>query len=166
MNDLQIVQLNKKEISLENLASKLFIMSQEVYQGKYSWRETDFLGNLKNINNNYLLLLADQSVVGFLSFSYFFGFTAEISNFVISSAYQNQGWGRKMLLQLLSELKKEKINLLFLEVRSSNLKAQNLYYSLGFKKIRVRSKYYQKPAEDGFDLLLRLKKGNNDDNFW
>ena len=48
---------------------------------------------------------------------------------------------------------------IFLEVSKSNVIAQKLYFSLGFKKINIRSKYYsykERKNEDAF--LLKLTK--------
>ena len=39
-----------------------------------------------------------------------------------------------------------------LEVRASNVGAQQLYYRLGFAPVGVRPKYYRRPSEDALIL--------------
>ena len=42
---------------------------------------------------------------------------------------------------------------LFLEVRSQNVPARNLYHSYGFKEIGVRKKYYSDPTDDAVVMI-------------
>jgi ribosomal-protein-alanine N-acetyltransferase len=44
---------------------------------------------------------------------------------------------------------------LFLEVRSSNTAARNLYQKLGFSEIGLRRNYYASPPEDG--IVMRFQ---------
>ena len=44
----------------------------------------------------------------------------------------------------------------FLEVRRSNVPAQRLYETLGFKETGVRKNYYSHPEEDALVLSLEM----------
>jgi len=44
-----------------------------------------------------------------------------------------------------------------LEVRASNLSAQKLYETLGFRVVGERKKYYSRPREDAVLLQKRLR---------
>jgi ribosomal-protein-alanine N-acetyltransferase len=46
----------------------------------------------------------------------------------------------------------------FLEVRESNLSAQALYLSSGFRPVGQRAAYYRNPKEDALVLWLALKQ--------
>ena len=48
---------------------------------------------------------------------------------------------------------------LFLEVRTSNEKAQNLYRKYGFKVLGLRKGVYDLPKEDGYIMEVEVVKG-------
>ncbi len=83
---------------------------------------------------------------------------AHLLNLTIASEWQRQGYGRALLLHLLSLAVTEFVRSFFLEVRPSNGAAQALYTALGFKTIGVRRNYYPARAgrEDAIVMELRL----------
>lgn len=65
-------------------------------------------------------------------------------NFCIASNWQAKGLGKQFLKTLLETLKKNKnINYAILEVRPSNVKAVQLYKSMGFIPTEVKKDYYK-----------------------
>jgi [ribosomal protein S18]-alanine N-acetyltransferase len=79
----------------------------------------------------------------------------EIENVLVEQNTRRQGLGRKLVLKLLDQARKQKAVSVFLEVRESNLAARNLYLSLGFTQIGRRSRYYSHPPEDA--ILYRFE---------
>ena len=63
----------------------------------------------------------------------------EILKICTLSCLKKQGFASKLLKTI---IEKENINKIFLEVRESNISAQKLYLSNGFKVIGKRAKYY------------------------
>ena len=53
-------------------------------------------------------------------------------------------------------MKKNEVFSITLEVRVSNISAQKLYESLGFKKILIKNNYYS----DGEDAFFMMKGGH------
>ncbi|MBI9044357.1 MAG: ribosomal protein S18-alanine N-acetyltransferase [Anaerolineaceae bacterium] len=78
---------------------------------------------------------------------------AQIATFAIHPDFQNKGFGRKLLRYALKQCQQEKVNLVFLEVRRSNLPAQSLYQAFGFETVNIRKDYYSN-NEDA--LLMNL----------
>lgn len=70
-----------------------------------------------------------------------------ILNLCIQPDYQDVGWGRSLLNNLLDTARKKKSRVVFLEVRVSNKRAFTLYHRLGFNEIATRKNYY--PAAGG-----------------
>ena len=68
-------------------------------------------------------------------------------NITISPDSQGQGFGRKLLEFLLEDTRKQKAEVMFLEVRISNIRAIELYEQNGFAEVGRRRGYY--PAEGG-----------------
>jgi len=72
---------------------------------------------------------------------------AHLLNLGIAHDWQGQGLGRKFLLHLIEVARQDNADMMFLEVRSSNDKAIQLYLSEGFNEIGLRRNYY--PAANG-----------------
>jgi len=72
---------------------------------------------------------------------------ATVLNISVRGEAQNQGLGRRMMEQLITKALDEGCSNMFLEVRESNVSAQNLYLKLGFNEINRRANYY--PTHDG-----------------
>jgi len=86
---------------------------------------------------------------------------AHILNICVSPHAQGRGLGKLMLYKLMQLAAERDGNSIFLEVRESNLVAQNLYDQEGFNRIGLRKNYY--PAEDGReDALVFAKELNLD----
>jgi len=71
----------------------------------------------------------------------------EATNIAVKPTYQSQGVGTEMLDCLLDYAEQQKLALVLLEVRRSNIKAQKLYEKKGFNEMSVRRNYY--PSHEG-----------------
>jgi ribosomal-protein-alanine N-acetyltransferase len=79
---------------------------------------------------------------------------AHLLNFAIASDWQNQGIGRKFLQHMVEIARAAACQIVYLEVRPSNLAARHLYRALGFQQIAIRPEYY--PAVSGREDALFL----------
>jgi ribosomal-protein-alanine N-acetyltransferase len=81
---------------------------------------------------------------------------AHLLNLSIDASAQRHGYGARLLEQLLEAARAYGAEVLFLEVRPSNLAARALYGRRGFRQVGVRKGYY--PARRGREdaLLLSL----------
>jgi ribosomal-protein-alanine N-acetyltransferase len=83
----------------------------------------------------------------------------EIENIVVSPDLRRQGLGTELMRGFLSQAvlchaSGTAVKTVHLEVRESNLAAQELYKTLGFANIGRRKSYYSGPSEDA--ILLKL----------
>lgn len=84
---------------------------------------------------------------------------AHILNLCIHPEHQHQGWGFKLLKQVLTDIKQDRCAFVYLEVRRSNHHAITLYKKLGFKQIGERKGYYTLPQqEDALVFAIDLGK--------
>ena len=74
-------------------------------------------------------------------------------NLAVHPDYRRRGIARKLVLELIEQLKTQGSHILILEVRASNDPAIALYTDLGFTQVGRRPNYYFKPKEDA--LILR-----------
>lgn len=96
---------------------------------------------IKDPNYNYLVADNDGLVVGFLSYIDACDH-AEVISIGVDKMYRNRGIGKELSSSMVSNLKKNKIPELFLEVRVDNIYAIKLYDKIGFEAISIRKKYY------------------------
>ncbi len=73
---------------------------------------------------------------------------AHITNIAVNHKYRGMGIGTKVVKNLIQEGKNTNICRMTLEVRKTNLNAQELYKKLGFIFSGIRPKYYQDNNED------------------
>ena len=84
---------------------------------------------------------------------------AHILNLCIHPNLQRNGYGQRLLKHLLILAKQQDVKTVFLDVRSSNQAAINLYHKLGFNQMGVQKNYYpngNKDYEDAFQFALEL----------
>jgi len=108
-----------------------------------------------------LLLVAEldrmgpPAVAGFAAFHYLMD-EAELRNLAVDPAQRRQGVGRELVAEGRRRLLELGVRRLFLEVRASNIAAQRLYFSAGFRLFSLRMDYYRDPPEDALILALEL----------
>ena len=73
---------------------------------------------------------------------------AHIVNFAVSPAHRRTGLGKYLLVKSLECIRDQGGRQVHLEVRRSNIPAQNLYRQLGFQLVHIRRRYYQDNGED------------------
>lgn len=85
---------------------------------------------------------------------------AHLLNLGVAKPYRGQGLGRRMARHIVERARMLEANIIFLEVRVSNVVAQSLYKSMGFSQIGIRRNYYRDlfGREDALVYALRFKK--------
>jgi len=83
---------------------------------------------------------------------------AHLLNLTVEAGRQGQGLGRFLLRQIVERARARAVEVLFLEVRPSNLAALHLYRSEGFAHVGTRPRYYpgEQDREDAWVFSLRL----------
>ena len=79
---------------------------------------------------------------------------AHLLNIAVAPGRQNQGIGRAFLEFMLGVAREARCEIVYLEVRPSNLAARHLYRQMGFQQIAIRPSYY--PAHGGREDALFL----------
>jgi ribosomal-protein-alanine N-acetyltransferase len=73
---------------------------------------------------------------------------AHITNIAVRQQYQGKGLGELLLIATIDMARELKSSIMTLEVRASNLAAQNLYSKYGFMQMGIRRGYYLDNRED------------------
>lgn len=79
---------------------------------------------------------------------------SHLLNFAVAPEWQGQGIGGAFLDHMIQVARDAGCQIVYLEVRPSNLAARHLYRKLGFQQIAIRPEYY--PAHAGREDALFL----------
>lgn len=95
------------------------------------------------------LVSVDDKINGIMVYNLFYD-RIEIEYIIVLEEYRENGIGSK----LLSEIEKENINNITLEVRESNITAISFYEKNGYKIEAIRKNYYGN--EDGYLMMKEI----------
>lgn len=87
-----------------------------------------------------------------------------ILNIAVHPEFREHGIGKQLLQECLYYFRENKAKYAILEVRESNLTAQNLYKKFGFNKIGIRKNYYSDNEEDAIVMMLVLDGMKENEN--
>jgi ribosomal-protein-alanine N-acetyltransferase len=74
--------------------------------------------------------------------------SADITNVAVRPQYRRRGIARQLVGRMLEQMAAKGVTGVLLEVRESNLPAQNCYAQAGFTVVGRRKNYYELPKED------------------
>jgi [ribosomal protein S18]-alanine N-acetyltransferase len=81
--------------------------------------------------------------------------TWELENLVVAATARRRGIGKRLLGELIEQIRSTQGSEISLEVRQSNHDARSLYRKAGFEEVGLRRSYYSNPPEDA--ILCRLR---------
>ena len=135
-------------VALEN---ELF--SVDPWSAELFWAELAGVGDSRDV----AVLSVDDKIVGYCSLR-FVGSEGDINTIAIAASHQGQGLGSQLYDWMYSRATEHGVRQLFLEVRSDNLAAHQMYVSLGFDQIDSRKDYYGA----GLHALVMRKRLSDD----
>ena len=116
------------------------------------WSERSVASELTNKLSLWLVAAEGERVAGYIGSQSVLG-ESDMMNVAVHPDFRRCGIARRLVEQLMEELKQQGNYGLSLEVRASNAPAIALYEKLGFSQVGRRPKYYRNPREDA--LILR-----------
>jgi ribosomal-protein-alanine N-acetyltransferase len=146
-----------REMTAEDVSA---VMDIELSVYSYPWTEGIFKDCIRVGYNCWVYVLDDELIAyGLVSVA---AGEAHILNLCVSPEVQGQGMGKQMLHKLMEQAEIRGADSIFLEVRESNVVAQNLYEQEGFNRIGLRKAYY--PSDEGREDALVFAKALNIDS--
>lgn len=101
----------------------------------------------------YTVLLEDGVPVAYAGV-WFVMDEGHITNVAVDKAHRGKGYGEMVLKALIQLAADSGMSFMELEVRRSNVVAQNLYHKLGFIDVGYRKRYYADNNEDALLMVL------------
>ena len=118
-----------------------------LFAGDDPWRPQAFLDALA-AGHYYLSARDGDSLIGYVGLARV-GVQAEVHTLAVDPTHHRRGIGRALLRAVLDRAQGATV---FLEVRTDNESAINLYRSEGFEVIGTRRRYYRPSGADAFTM--------------
>ncbi|MDE0204931.1 MAG: ribosomal protein S18-alanine N-acetyltransferase [Candidatus Tectomicrobia bacterium] len=119
------------------------------------WTDTMFLSELRQGPASQLLVARLEkrptTIAGYVGYRAVLD-EMHIMIIAVAPAWRRRGIAQHMLSQAMEQARQAACARAILEVRASNIGAQQLYFRLGFAPVGVRPKYYTRPSEDALIL--------------
>ena len=120
------------------------------------WSEESIRHDMEeNVVSRWLVLDNGEGRVLAYAAMWFVLDEAHVCNVAVHPDFRGKGYGKAIFGALVETAKKNSMSLMELEVRRSNIVAQNLYHSFGFIDVGYRKRYYEDNKEDA---LLMFKE--------
>ncbi len=132
-----------------------FIQQIEKASFPTQWQEKTYLGELKNPIAVFLAAKLDGRLVGF-ALSWIVVDEFHILKIATDPTARQQGIATELMHRSFDLAIEQESFLAHLEVRVSNIPAQNFYKKLSFRPLSVRKKYYTDTNEDAIVMVARL----------
>lgn len=104
---------------------------------------------------SYRAVTPTGELVGFVFITLAQDGAGHITTIGVAPEHRRRGLARKMMIHVEEVLRVREVKTIFLEVRISNLSAQNLYRELDFTVIQKLGNYYNN-GEDGYLMVKSL----------
>ncbi|MCE4051941.1 MULTISPECIES: ribosomal protein S18-alanine N-acetyltransferase [Bacillaceae] len=120
------------------------------------WSKEAFFNELtKNRFAKYIVIEHGEQLVGYIG-AWIVIDEVHITNIAILPDFRGQKLGEKLLRAMMEEAKKQEAKSMTLEVRVTNIVAQNLYKKLGFQSGAIRKNYYTDNQEDALVMWVKI----------
>lgn len=132
-------------------------LEQAVF-GDEAWTTQMLLGELEQKSRYYLVASDADEIVGYGGLLGV-GDQGDVVTLAVAVSHWGLGIGGALLEALMAEAARRGCAELFLEVRTDNVRAQQLYRRYGFTEIGIRRGYYQPSGADA--LVMRRAVGGS-----
>ena len=145
-----------KKVAMSDL-NKIYTIERRIFKSDSFSRP--LLQNLINSNSLFLKLETSKNIkklIGYVILIKDDEHRFNLINFAIRKKYQNKGYGSLLMQKTLNIVKNHtEINKMILNVKTTNIKALNLYKKFGFKIIERIEDYY-KQNESAYVMELKI----------
>ena len=139
-----------KRLSEENSAA---VAEIEKLCFSHPWSEATVSSEIKSGFADFFGAFSEDELVGYIGGRTICGET-EIFNVAVAPKFRRKGIADALIKKFIEAVREKETQVIFLEVRTSNLGAINLYEKNGFVFCGIRKDYYTDPKENA--ILMRL----------
>lgn len=148
----------RASLALKEAVQPMLLIQAKCYNGEIPWNASALHYEVeKNPNAVYIIVKQDWLPVGFIG-AWLIEGEAHITNVAVIPDYQRLGIATWLINEIEEISRQEKMNVLSLEVRVSNKKAQRLYDKLGFEPGQIKKGYYSSNREDALEMSKTISE--------
>lgn len=149
MNNFIIERMELKDLD------EVLKIENELF-GLGAWSRNNYEYELTSNEFSHMFLLKhNNEVIGYLGVWIIYH-AAQITTIAIAKKWQGKKLANLLIEQAIALAKFYQSENITLEVRVSNIKAQNLYHKYGFKVASVRKNYYSDTGEDAYLMMKNM----------
>ncbi len=141
----EIVRLSEKDAKLAAGIEKLCF--------SHPWSEETMTSEMKSPFTDFFGAFFEGELAGYIGGRTIAGET-EIFNVGVAPKFRRKGLGKALIEKFIEASREKETEVIFLEVRTSNIPAITLYEKAGFVFCGIRKDYYDGPKENA--ILMRL----------
>lgn len=151
-NSQQATQVQIRWMIRRDMPEVLTIENQSF---DFSWVEDDFLCCLRQRNCIGMVAEHQERIVGFMIYELLKS-QLHVLNFAVAPWFRRQGVGAQMIQKLVDKLSQQRRQEVVLEVRETNLIAQQFFRSQGLQAFYTLRGHYEDTTEDAYCMRIRL----------
>ncbi len=106
---------------------------------------------------HYIVVEDETGIIGFCGMWLVID-AAQITNVAVVESARGQGIGEALMKEAIRIAREAKMDVMSLEVRVTNIVAQNLYRKLGFQDGGIRKGYYTDNGEDALVMWVNINE--------
>ena len=133
------------------------VLDIESHSFEFPWSAEDFKRCLCQRNSIGLVAEHDEQVVGFTIYE-LHKTRLHLLNLAVSPECQRRGVGMSIMARMLRKLSHDRRNRILLEVRESNLSAQQFFRSCGMRAVSVLPGFYDDTDEDAYLMQFDINE--------
>lgn len=121
------------------------------------WTRDSFIHEMRNnLHAYYVVALNEEEIIGYCGMWLVID-ESHITNVAVTEKVKGHGIGEALMRESIRIALENEVVLMTLEVRVSNVIAQNLYRKLGFQNGGIRRNYYSDNQEDALVMWVEFK---------
>ncbi len=121
------------------------------------WSETLFYNELRKEHAVTRVARTDNRIAGYIIANRVID-EGHILDLAVDPVFRRSGVASALVQDVLTHLKEDRCEAVFLEVRASSAAARRLYEGFGFSVLGIRKRYYSSPEEDAVIMTLKLEE--------
>jgi [ribosomal protein S18]-alanine N-acetyltransferase len=147
------------EADLDQVAER----EKAVFGQHESWSRQMLAGELaQQPASRYYLVAEDENGIAGYAGLLGAGWQGDVLTLGVAASRWGQGIGTALLRALLAEAQRRGCSEVFLEVRTDNIRAQELYKRHAFAEVGIRRGYYQPSGADALVMRRSLRGGTGE----
>lgn len=131
------------------------VLAIEAEGFEFPWLEEDFICCVRRPSVIPMVGEHDGRVVGFMVYELARS-RIDLLNLAVAGDCRRRGVGRQMVEKLCGKLSQQRRTAIVLEVRETNLPAQQFFRAMGFRAEAVLRAHYEDTPEDAYRMCYRL----------